>query len=123
MNSYSIRQDEYDVDFDDTRSHTALRWREMVQAASESLSPVDQKIVHEPRDWVDVAEDIQRMATDHRFPASMRRTLMGIQPLPRTLSNLTKSFAYELTPETIELNSLWGLMYLNVKVLNKTNGS
>src|ERR1700728_3331952 len=60
MTHYNPRQDEYDIDFDDTRDHAVLRWKEMVLAATETLSStIDRQTVQEPREWKDVAEDIQ----------------------------------------------------------------
>jgi hypothetical protein len=117
MTRYNPRQDEYDVDFDDTRDHAVLRWKEMVLGAIESLSStIDRQTIQEPREWSSVADDIQEKATNQIYNSQMRRLLMGIQPLPRTLFNLTDTFQTALNPYTIELNSLWGLLYLNVKV-------
>ncbi len=117
MTRYNPKQDEYDVDFDDTRDHAVLRWKEMVLAAIESLSSMtDRQTVQEPREWRDVADDIQEKATNHIYSAQMRRTLMGIQPLPKTLANLTDTFETALHPNVVQLNIIWGLVYLNVKV-------
>jgi hypothetical protein len=116
MTRYNPRQDEYDVDFDNTRDHAVLRWREMILGATESLSSqIDRQTVQESREWSTVADDIQEKASNQIYNAQMRRILMGIQPLPRTLSNLTDTFETALTPHTVELNILWGLLYLNVK--------
>jgi len=117
MNRYNPRQDEYDLDFDDTRKHAVLRWGEMVKAATESLSsPVDRATVLEPRDWSAVAEEIKERASDQSCNATMKKTLHTIQPLPKSLSNLTSSFTDVLAPYEIELNILWGLLFLNIKV-------
>jgi hypothetical protein len=117
MSRYNPRQDEYDLDFDDTRDHAVLRWKEMIQAAGSSLSStIDRQTVQEAREWSNVAEDIQEKATNQIYDSHMRRLLMTIQPLPRTLFNLTDTFQTALSPHTIELNTLWGLLYLNVKV-------
>jgi len=116
MTRYNPRQDEYNIDFDDTRDHAVLRWGEMILGATESLSSqIDRQTVQEPREWTDVADDIQEKATNQVYNAQMRRILMGIQPLPRTLSHLTETFETALTPHAIELNILWGLLFLNVK--------
>ena len=116
MTRYNPRQDEYEIDFDDTRDHAVLRWREMILGATESLSSqIDRQTVQEYREWRTVADDIHEMASNQIYNAQMRRILMGIQPLPRTLSNLTDMFETALIPHTIELNILWGLLYLNVK--------
>jgi hypothetical protein len=116
MTRYNPRQDEYDIDFDDTRDHASLRWREMVLGATEALSSnIDRQTVQEPREWSNVADDIQEKASDQIYNAQMRRLLMGIQPLPRTLSNLADTFETALAPHAVELNILWGLLYLNVK--------
>jgi hypothetical protein len=117
MSLFNPKQDEYDVNFDDTRDHAVLRWNEMAKAASDSLSsPIDRQTVHEPRDYDMIAREIKAKASDPSFSSGMRRTLIGIQPLPRSLSNLTGSFTSVLEPQTIDVNILWGLLYLNIKV-------
>jgi len=124
MLRYNPRQDEYDVDFEDTRQLAVLRWEEMVTAACESLSsPVDRQLVQEPRDSMAVADDIKEKASDQTCTASMRRTLMTIVSLPKSLSNLTSSFIEVLAPHNIEFNILWGLLFLNIKVSVRTDSS
>lgn len=124
MNRYNPRQDEYDLDFEDTRKHAVLRWGEMVKAATDSLSsPVDRGTVLEPRDWSAVAEEIKERASDQACNATMRKTLHTIQPLPKSLSNLTSSFTDVLAPYKIEFNILWGLLFLNIKVSIRTDSS
>ena len=110
--------------FEGTREHAILRWGEMVSGTCDSLSsPVDRQTVQEPRDWISVFEYIKEKAADQTYNAAMRRTLFGIQPLPKSMSNLTSSFADVLAPHTIELNVLWGLLYLNIKVSIRIDSS
>jgi hypothetical protein len=117
MSRFNARDDEYDVDFENTRDHAVVRWKEIVLGACESLSsPADRHTVQEPRDWEAVAEDIKEKAMDPIYSTQMRRTLLGIQLLPQTLYNLSSTFTLALTPHTIELNVLWGLLFLNIKV-------
>lgn len=50
MNRYNPGQDEYDVDFEDTREHAVLRWGQMVSSTCDSLSSrIDRQTVQEPR--------------------------------------------------------------------------
>lgn len=122
MGRFNVRIDEYDVDFDDTRDHAVLRWKEMVLGACESLSSaVDRQTVQEPRNWEAVTEDIQERANGPTCNATTRRILLGIQPLPRTLFNLSDTFTTALAPHDIELNILWGLLFLNIKVGPRTD--
>ena len=124
MNRYNPKQDEYDLDFEDTRKHAIVRWGEMVKAATESLSsPVDRATVLEPRDWNNVADEIRERASDQTCNAAMRKTLHTILPLPKSLSNLTSSFTDVLAPHKIELNIIWGLLFLNIKVSIRTDSS
>jgi hypothetical protein len=119
MPRYNPKQDENDFDLENTRTLTVWRWKEMVNAACDSLtSIVDRQTVQEPRDWKTVAEDIREKASDQTCSVSMRRTLLGLVSLPMSLANITSSFTDVLAPYTIELKVLWGLLFLNVKVSN-----
>jgi hypothetical protein len=116
MSRFNVRIDEWDVDFEDPRDHAALRWTEIVLGACESLSsPADRQTVQEPREWDAVTKDIQEKASDPSY-AQMRRTLLGLKPVPQTLFSLTSTFASALEPHEIEFNILWGLLFLNIKV-------
>jgi hypothetical protein len=111
MNRYNPGKDNYDVDFEDTREHAVLRWGEMVSNTCDSLSSrIDRQTVQEPRDWISVSEYIREKASDQTYNAAMGRILLGIQLLPKSMSNLTSSFAEVLAPHTIELN-VYGAFY------------
>ena len=121
MSHFNMLIDEYDVDFDNTCDHAALRWREMVSGACESLSARDRQTVQASHSWESVTEDIQEKAADQKHDSTTRRILMGLQPLPRTLYNLCETFTLALDPHEIELNIIWGLLFLIIKVDSHTN--
>lgn len=47
---------------------------------------------------------------------AMKRLLGRIQPLPRTLSALTRNFASLVAPQEARFDLVWGMIYLNLKV-------
>lgn len=88
----------------------------MIKAYAQSLAPADEKMVLASREWSTVQTEVQEKGRSQSTPLGMRRLLMQIQPLPRSLFNLTGAFLQAILPQTVELNMLWGLLLLNVQV-------
>jgi hypothetical protein len=80
------------------------------------IPSVDWEKITEPRDWQVVHLDIRKRGNAQGVPAVTKRILNHIQPLPRSLTNLTSIFTSEILPFEADFNVLWGLLYLNIKV-------
>lgn len=79
---------------------------------------VDLKIIAKYGDWDDIKEEIHGKLMDTSSTPAMKRHLGRVQPLPRTLSNLTRHFANLVAPQVARFDLVWGMIYLNLKVRN-----
>jgi hypothetical protein len=67
-------------------------------------------------DWGDIQTEIHGKLMDTSSTPAMKRHLGRIQPLPRTLSTLTRNFASLVAPQEARFDLVWGMIYLNLKV-------
>ena len=68
------------------------------------------------RDWQTIQQEIQRKRRDPDLNSQSKRLLNNFQPLPRTLNDLTQFFQQAVEPLKPQLEPLWGLVFLNIKV-------
>jgi curved DNA-binding protein CbpA len=80
------------------------------------LTGLDHKIAAKYDDWDDIKEEIHGKLLDKSSTPAMKRYLGRIQPLPRTLSTLTRRFENLVKPLEPRFGLLWGMIYLNLKV-------
>ncbi|KAH8602772.1 P-loop containing nucleoside triphosphate hydrolase protein [Bisporella sp. PMI_857] len=108
--------DEYDVDFDDTRPFAFKRWQDAIASVQQSQSAADWEKITEERDWQAVHVDIQKRGSEREAAGVVKRLLNHIQPLPRSLNNLANAFTSSIHPNVPNFNIVWGLLHLNVKL-------
>jgi hypothetical protein len=93
----------------------------MSSIALENLnSPADRVYVLEPRDHNTVSTDIHAKSTDSTTSLTSRRLLSQVHQVPRSLASLSLNFTAALLPHPVNLELLWGLLSLNIKV-NRLN--
>ncbi|CZR55427.1 uncharacterized protein PAC_05315 [Phialocephala subalpina] len=110
------RLDEYDVDFSDTRTFSVLRWADTVKTSTDRLTASDLQIASKYTEWQDLASEIQAKLTESPSTPLIRRQIVKIQPLPHALASLTRKFSNLVTPEEVNFEIIWGLVYLNLKL-------
>lgn len=104
--------------FSDNRAYAIKRWEEIVDGALENLSIADRNFVQQPRDHNAVQTDLMAKAKEPGIPTVVQRDLTQLGgPVPRSLENLAQDFVQALVPNPVNLDALWGLLILNVKVL------
>jgi len=123
---FYLREDEQDVDFSDTRLFASQRYDFTVAAVKQSLSAADRERISEPLNWTAVENDLrERIANPQALsraiadPQALSRTqllLTQIIPLPRTLATLMAEFTRAIQPFEPDVNILWGLVGLNIKL-------
>lgn len=121
----------------DTTGFALKRWEEAVTTAVQNLSPngktyhtsilkypswsnnirnLDRSTVTESRAWQNLYAAIQNKANDKNALPATRRYLNQLQPLPRTLENLTTTFIQSINPQDADFSALYGLVDLNITV-------
>jgi hypothetical protein len=127
--------DEFDVDFEyvdsaeiaaanadlivsrDTSAFVAWRYQDIITIITDGLNEQDQLVVQEHRSWQDLVVEIRKMMTDPKSSGSVRRLMASIQPLPRSMATLNGSFISAVAPHSVQFDFLWGMVYLNLKVV------
>jgi hypothetical protein len=110
------RVDEFDVDFENTSPFVAWRYGDIIAIITDTLSEEDQLVVKEHRSWQDLLTEIRKKVMDPKSSPSLRRLMSSIQPLPRSMATLNGSFISSVTPENVQFDFLWGMVYLNLKL-------
>jgi hypothetical protein len=108
-------------DFRNTSKFVAWRYQDIIDIISDTLCEEDQLVCKEHRTWQDLLTEIRKKVVDPKSNAAIRRVMSSIQPLPRSMATLNGSFITALTPENVQFDFLWGLVYLNLKVANISN--
>ena len=127
----------------DTTDFALKRWEEAVTTAVGNLSPngrsylpswdvsrptdsiqnLDRLTVTESRAWQNLYTAIQKRANDANALPATRRYLNQLQPLPRTLENLTTAFIQSINPQDADFSVLYGLVDLNITVCGCKNAT
>jgi hypothetical protein len=103
-------------DYRNTSAFVAWRYQDIIDIISDTLSEEDQLVCKEHRTWQDLLTEIRKKVTDPKSSAAIRRVMASIQPLPRSMATLNDSFISALTPQPVQFDFLYGLVYLNLKV-------
>jgi hypothetical protein len=103
-------------DFRNTSPFVAWRYGDIIAIITDSLSEEDQLVVKEHRSWQDLMTEIRKKVMDPKSSPSLRRLMSSIQPLPRSMETLNGSFISTVSPQNIQFDFLWGMVYLNLKV-------
>jgi hypothetical protein len=77
---------------------------------------LDGETISEPQDWHTVERDIRKILADSKATPITKRLLIQIIPLPRSLDTLVTQFTAAINPFDADVNILWGLIDLNIKV-------
>jgi hypothetical protein len=103
----------------DSRAFAVERYNDILESLNNALlSESDRKTIKEPRDWKTIQAEIQRRRQDLDISAPCKRLLDSFQPLTRTLNDLTQFLQHAVHPYKPQMEPLWGLLYLNIKVLH-----
>lgn len=113
---HPLREDEEDIDFSDTKGFVAQRYEFAVAAVKQSLSVADRESVNQPGDWQKAQSYIRQIIADPPTPHPIKRLLAHIDPLPRSLYTLVGQFEGAIHPSVPDVNIIWGLTELNIKV-------
>jgi hypothetical protein len=105
-------------DFRNTRPFVAWRYGDIIAIITDTLSEEDQSIVKQHRSWQDLLTEIRMKVMDPKSSPTLRRLMSSIQPLPRSMATLNGSFISSVSPENVQFDFLWGMVYLNLKVAN-----
>ncbi|RDW65487.1 hypothetical protein BP5796_10179 [Coleophoma crateriformis] len=111
----TFKEDEHNVNFDDTSIFASSRWDDAVTSAKENLSEHDRELIGMPREWQTIYSEMEARRIDSRAGSTMKRYIRAIQPLPRSLETLVVKFALSIKPQVVDFSALWGLMHLNMK--------
>ncbi|KAH8602769.1 hypothetical protein B0O99DRAFT_587847 [Bisporella sp. PMI_857] len=112
---FSSRDEDYDVDFNDTRKFAVLRWEDLLKGMAEKLTNEDRQVITRFREWQTLTAEIQSKVTDSVASPAMKREMSKIHQLPRNLGFLAKEFMNLVKPNNISFELLWGLIYLNLR--------
>jgi hypothetical protein len=99
-----------------TSAFASWRYGDIIRSVSETLNEEDQLVVQEHRTWQDILSEIREKLMDPHSSASLRRLMSSIQPLPRSMETLNGSFISTVSPQNVQFDFLWGMVYLNLKV-------
>lgn len=103
----------------DTSAFAVERYKDILLALDEDLlSNSDRDAIREKRDWQTLQGEIQRKRLDPSLSATSKRLINRFQPLPRTLNELAGFFQHAVQPLEPPMEQLWGLVYLNFKVIS-----
>lgn len=103
----------------DTSAFAVERYKDILLALDEDLlSQDDRNVIRVKRDWHTVQAEIQRKRLDPSLSPTSKRLIIRFQPLPRTLNELAGFFQYAVKPLEPPMEQLWGLVYLNFKVIS-----
>lgn len=101
----------------DNRKFAVQRYDDILAAICEDLlSGTDRKAIRENRDWQTLQAEIHYKRVDPQLSPTGKRVLNQLQPLPRTLNDFVVYFQNAVHPETPDMNPLWGLAFLTLKV-------
>ena len=78
---------------------------------------IDLKAASDYLYWHDIKDEIQAKLSDSSSTQIMKRQMSRIQALPSILVKLTMTFDGLIMPFDVKFEILWGLIYLNLKVL------
>ncbi len=87
----------------------------MTASALNKLTPADSTSVTKQRDDTTISADIEKWWANSSHE-SQNRFLLQIKPVPRAFKTFSSSFLEALKRQDIELNTLWGLLFLNIQV-------
>lgn len=99
-----------------TGEFATSRYRDIINVVSETLNEEDRVVVQEPRSWQDLITEIRTQIADPNSSAELIRLMRSIQPLPRSMATLNSSFILAVSPESVQFDFVWGMVYLNLKV-------
>lgn len=77
---------------------------------------LDREKVTQPGDWQKAQGYIRQIIADPPTPHVTKRLLTQIIPLPRSLYTLVGQFAGAIHPTVPDVEIIWGLVELNIKV-------
>lgn len=97
-----------------------MRFEDCVATISDELPLADRKTIREERDWLTIQSEIIRKRDDRMTTARTRKLINQLHGVPRTLYSLTVQFEKLIHPETVPIQVLWGLLYLNIRVCIST---
>jgi hypothetical protein len=87
---------------------------------AKKISPInvlpDRESVNQPGDWQKAQSYIRQIIADPPTPHVIKRLLTQITPLPRSLYTLVGQFEGAIHPSVPDVNIIWGLTELNIKV-------
>lgn len=72
--------------------------------------------IGEPQDWQTVQRNLRNHIGDPKTLPATGRLLATILPFPRSLATLVGKFTGAINPYEADVNVLWGLIDLNIKV-------
>lgn len=110
------REDEEDIDFNDTRKFASQSYKFAVDAVKQNLSTADSETISEPQDLHTVESNIRKILADSKTSIFTKRLLIKIIPFPRSLDTLLTQFTAAINPFDADVNILWGLIDLNIKL-------
>jgi hypothetical protein len=103
----------------DTSAFAVERYKDILLALDdELLSDSDRNVINAKRDWQTLQAEILRKRLDPALNPTSRQLLNRFQPLPKTLNVLVKFFQNAVQPHEPPMEYLWGLVYLNIKVIS-----
>jgi hypothetical protein len=100
----------------DTCAFASWRYGDIIRSVSETLNEEDRLVVQEHRTCQDIVSEIREKLKDPHSSAPLKRSMTSIQPLPRSMETLNGSFISAVSPQNVQFDFLWGMVYLNLKV-------
>lgn len=95
------------------------RYKDILEALLENkLSQKDGKTIAESRDFQTIQQEIHRKRLDPALSPNSKKLINQFQPLLGTLNNFVRFFERNVQPYKPPMEPLWGLVYLNLKVIS-----
>jgi hypothetical protein len=104
--------------YSDTSAFTVERYKDIVGAILDALPQSDRTTITESRDFQTIQQEIHRKRLDTALSPNDKKLINQFQPLPGTLNDFVRFFEQNVQPHKPPMEPLWGLIYLNLKVIS-----